>query len=123
MFSRKRLAYIIIITIIFSGLFFLFNLDHDFLRSQSVNSADELIASPKISASKLENIDSGFLIVGNPQNDSERLIQKNVVKTLNQIKVKMRLVDAIIESDLAIEVILIFVVSDVIQIGDLEKIA
>jgi len=123
MFSRKRLAYIIIITIIFGGLFFLFNLDHDFLRSQSVNSADELVTLTKISASKLENTDSGFLVVGNPQNESERQIQKNVIKTLDQIKVKMRLVDTIVEADLVNDVILIFVISDVSQIGDLEKIA
>ncbi|HET6785670.1 MAG TPA: DUF2194 domain-containing protein [Erysipelotrichaceae bacterium] len=123
MFSRKRLAYIIIITIVFSGLFFLFNLDHDFLRSQSVNSADELKPIEKFTASKLNTSDAGFLIVGNPQNESERQIKTNVVKAFNQIKAKITQVESITDADLVNDIILVFVVADVSQTGDLEKIA
>lgn len=123
MFSRKRLAYIIIITIVFSGLFFLFNLDHDFLRSQSINSADELKPIEKFTASKLNTSDAGFLIVGNPQNESERQIKTNVVKAFNQIKAKITQVESITDADLANDIILVFVVADVSQTGDLEKIA
>lgn len=123
MFSRKRLAYIIIITIVFSGLFFLFNLDHDFLRSQSINSADELKPIEKFTASKLNTSDAGFLIVGNPQNESERQIKTNVVKAFNQIKAKITQVESITDADLVNDIILVFVVADVSQTGDLEKIA
>jgi len=123
MFSRKRLAYIIIITIVFSGLFFLFNLDHDFLRSQSVNSADELKPIEKLTASKLNTSDAGFLIVGNPQNESERQIKTNVVKAFNQIKAKNTQVETITDADLVNDIILVFVVADISQTGDLEKIA
>lgn len=123
MFSRKRLAYIIIITIIFSGLFFLFNLDHDFLRSQSVNSADEFIPFGKLTASKLNTSDAGFLIIGNPQNESERQIKTNVVKAFEQIKAKSTQVESITDVDLVNDIILVFVVADVSQTGDLEKIA
>lgn len=123
MFSRKRLAYIIIITIVFSGLFFLFNLDHDFLRSQSINSADELKPIEKFTASKLNTSDAGFLIVGNPQNESERQIKTNLVKAFNQIKAKITQVESITDADLVNDIILVFVVADVSQTGDLEKIA
>lgn len=123
MFSRKRLAYIIIITIVFSGLFFLFNLDHDFLRSQSVNSADELKPIEKMTASKLNSSDAGFLIIGNSQNESERQIKTNVVKAFNQIKAKITQVESITDADLVDDIVLVFVVSDISQTGDLEKIA
>lgn len=123
MFSRKRLAYIIIITIVFSGLFFLFNLDHDFLRSQSINSADELKPIEKFTASELITSDAGFLIVGNPQNESERQIKTNLVKAFNQIKAKITQVESITDADLVNDIILVFVVADVSQTGDLEKIA
>lgn len=123
MFSRKRLANIILITLIFSGLFFLFNLNHDFLRSQSVNSADKLVPADKFNASMLNEFDKGFLVVGNPQSNSEIQIKKNVVKSLNQIKAKMSSINTITDADLSNNAILVFVVSDVSQTGDLEKIA
>lgn len=123
MFSRKRLANIILITLIFSGLFFLFNLNHDFLRSQSVNSADKLVPADKFNASILNEFDKGFLVVGNPQSNSEIQIKKNVVKSLNQIKAKMSSINTITDADLSNNAILVFVVSDVSQTGDLEKIA
>lgn len=123
MFSRKRLAYIIIITIIFSGLFFLFNLDHEFFRSQSVNTADDLVPSDKISASLTGTADAGFLIVGNPQTPAEQQIQINVIKALTQIKAEYGLVDHITMADLSKKITLIFIVSDISLTGDLESIA
>jgi len=123
MFSRKRLAYIIIITIVFSGLFFLFNLNHEFLRSQSVNIADDIILPKKYSAENLSETDIGFLVIGDPQSESERLIKANVIKALDQIKAKTKQVNTLNDTDLINDVILVFVISDIKQSGDLEKIA
>lgn len=124
MFSRKRLAYIIIITIIFSGLFFLFNLDHDFLRSQEKNQADSFVPSPKVSAT-LSNLslDPGVLVIGLPKEKSETLIKANVVSALTEIKIRFTLVDSLTSTDLINKEILIFVVADVSKVADLQLVA
>jgi len=123
MFSRKRLAYIIIITLIFSGLFFLFNLDHDFLRSQAINEADEIMPLERTSSTLEGKADDGFLVVGNPQTEAESLIKTNTIKALSQIKAPIREVDFLSEADLKGDVLLVFVVSNVSEVGDLESIA
>jgi hypothetical protein len=123
MFSRKRLAYIIIITLIFSGLFFLFNLDHDFLRSQAINEGDEIAPLERASATLEGKADDGFLVVGNPQTEAGRLIKTNTLKTLSQTKASFRVVDTLGENDLMGDLVLIFVVSDITQVGELEDIA
>jgi hypothetical protein len=123
MFSRKRLAYIVIITLIFSALFFLFNLDHDFFRSQSINEADNLVPSEKISATLNGVSDAGFLVVGDPQTNAEQQTQTNVIKALNQIKAQITVIDSLSNQDLSGSAILVFVVQDVSLAGDLESIA
>jgi len=123
MFSRKRLAYIIIITLIFSGLFFLFNLDHDFLRSQAINEGDEILSLEKYSSNLDGKADDGFLVVGNPQNESENLIKTNTLKALSQIKAPLREVDYLSQADFEGDALLVFVVSDITSAGELEDIA
>ena len=123
MFSRKRLAYIIIITMIFSALFFLFNLDHDFLRSQAINDGDEILPLERYSAILEGNADDGFIVVGNPQNESEELIKTNTIKALSQIKATHREVDYLNEADLSKDALLVFVVTDITKVGELEDIA
>jgi len=123
MFSRKRLAYILIITVIFGALFFLFNLDYDFLRSQAVNEADKMVPSEPLSATLTGQPDAGYLVIGDPQNDSEALIKTNVLKALSLIKSEVTVLDTVTESDLSGDEILIFVVADVSLTGDLEEIA
>ncbi|KAF0224595.1 MAG: hypothetical protein FD179_1453 [Erysipelotrichaceae bacterium] len=123
MFSLKRLAYIIIITMIFSGLFFLFNLDPDFLKSQSINEADRYVPSDKVSATLTSVADNGFLVIGDTQTDAERQIKTNVIKALTLIKSEITIVNQVTETDLTGNVILVFVVSDVSQVGNLESIA
>lgn len=123
MFSRKRLAYIMIITMIFGGLFFLFNLDHAFLRSQTVNEADKLVPSKKFSATLTGSADAGYLVIGDPITKGERQIKANTIKALSQIKAQITIVNQVTEADLQDKVILVFVVSDISQAGDLENIA
>jgi hypothetical protein len=123
MFSRKRLAYIITITMIFSGLFFLFNLDHDFFRSQSINEADKLVPSEKISATLNGIIDAGFLVIGDPQTNTEQQTQTNVIKALTQTRAKYTMTDSLTKQDLLGSAILVFIVQDVSLTGDLESIA
>ncbi len=123
MFSRKRLAYILTITIIFGGLFFLFNLDYDFLRSQSINEADKIVPSQKVSAILNGDADDGFIVIGEPLNETEELIKTNVIKALTQIKSEITIVTHLSQADLSKHSILIFVVSDVSQAGGLEEIA
>ena len=123
MFSRKRLAYIITITLIFSGLFFLFNLDYDFFRSQSINEADNLVPSEKISATLDGISDAGFLVVGDPKTNAERQTQTNVIKALTQIKAKYTVINSLSNQDLSGSATLVFIVQDVSLTGDLESIA
>jgi len=124
MFSRKRLAYIIIITIIFSGLFFLFNLDHDFLRSQEKNQADFYTPSQKVSAS-LSNlsVDPGVLVIGIPKEKGEFLIKANVISALSEIKSHTTIVDSLKAADIKNKEILIFVVADISKVADLQLVA
>ncbi len=123
MFSRKRLAYIITITIIFSGLFFLFNLDHDFLRSQEKNQADSFVNSEKFSATLTQTEDPGILVIGVPKDKSETQIKTNVVKALSEIKSHITSLDTLKAADLKNNPILIFVVADVSKAADLQLIA
>lgn len=123
MFSRRRLAFIISITIVFSVLFFLFNIDHDFLRSQVINIADDFSTLDTISAPWVEGADDGFIIVGNSQSDSDKLIKANTIDALKQIKAEYITVNQVENEELNGNAILIFVSSDLSQVGDLERIA
>lgn len=123
MFSRKRLAYILIITLIFSLLFFVFNLDHAFFRSQAVNPFDKYVPTDPLSAQLDGVADAGYLIVGNPQNDTEKRIKANVLFTLDQLKATSIETDSLRDTDYAEDSVIIFVVQDISSASDLQQLA
>lgn len=123
MFSRKRLAYILIITLIFSLLFFVFNLDHAFFRSQAVNPFDKYVPTDPLSAQLDGVADAGYLIVGNPQNDTEKRIKANVLFTINQLKATSIETDSLRDTDYAEDSVIIFVVQDISSASDLQRLA
>lgn len=121
MFSRKRLAYILIIILIFSLLFFLFNLDHAFLRSQATNPADQYGIAETLDASLNGKADADVLLIGTPQNPVETRIRDNLRFTLAQLK--LRFSEAETVSDDAGPALRIYVVQDIQSVTDLEELA
>lgn len=123
MFSRKRLAYILIITLIFSLLFFLFNLDHAFFRSQATNPFDAYVSPDPLSAQLSGAADAGYLIVGDPQNATEERIKANVLFALSQIKAKTAETSVLTEADYTSDSVVIFIVQDIGLASDLQRLA
>lgn len=123
MFSRKRLAYILIITMIFSLLFFLFNWDHAFFRSQATNPFDDFVPTKLLDAQLNTDADAGYLIVGDPQNATEERIKANVRFTLDQIKAEVTEVSVLTDSEYASDSIIIFIVQDISLASDLQRLA
>jgi hypothetical protein len=121
MFSRKRLAYILIITLIFSLLFFLFNLDHAFLRSQAINPADQFVSAETLDAQLTGEADADFLLIGIPGNSIETQIRDNLRFTLTQFKIPFREVERV--SDDSGSSLRIYVVQDIENVTDLEELA
>jgi hypothetical protein len=121
MFSRKRLAYILIITLVFSLLFFLFNLDLAFLRSQATNPADQFIPAETVNAQLSGEADADFLVIGTPQTPTETKIRDNLRFTLTQLKIPFREVERV--NDDSGSSLRIYVVQDIQNATDLEELA
>ncbi|MEG1388723.1 MAG: DUF2194 domain-containing protein [Angelakisella sp.] len=126
MFSIKRLFSLAFIAVGTSLLFFLFNLDNDFIRTEQSNFADSFLPLEAV-----QSEDMGFtvrkrsyIVVGKPVDSYESAVKENVCSILDSIKVGYSTKDVLTREDLTdTGTAIIFVERNLSKVADLELLA
>lgn len=125
MLSSKRLIYILVVVLVISSLFFLFNLDKAFFQTDKINKADKLTYA-KLLNSEIPILTNSniYLVVGKPSSSSENLIKENILRVLSDLRVDYGYSENLTQGQLKGTKTIIFCIIDVsksIELGQLTQ--
>lgn len=124
LFSSRRLTIIIVLLLLAGGLFFLYNLDNQFLSSADTNPWATTQPVERLSAPEPDfKPDQRYVLVGLPQNRAERAILTQIQSLLEQLHLAYRTRDQLKPNDYKLGETLIFVINDLERSCDLEGLA
>ncbi len=113
MLPIKRLFQLIIIILTVSVAFLLFNISSNLIKSEDENRYASIELHLEERDLPKDFVQERCLIVGVPQDDTERSIYNNIVMTLSHMKIPYKLLNKITASELTGDPTVVFVVSKI----------